>query len=105
MPGLCQRVAQGRDDEPPRDAGFAKADLGFRGVHVHIHARRLAVDEQRRRRVPERRLLWLAALGGTPGVFAAIHLFSHKTRKQPFRRWLFLILGVQIVGLGLLLAM
>ncbi len=61
--------------------------------------------KKRRRRVPERRLLWLAALGGTPGVFAAIHLFSHKTRKQPFRRWLFLILGVQIVGLGLLLAM
>lgn len=61
--------------------------------------------KKRRRRVPERRLLWLAALGGTPGVFSAIHLFSHKTRKQPFRRWLFLILGVQIVGLGLLLAM
>lgn len=61
--------------------------------------------KKRPRRVPERRLLWLAALGGTPGVFAAIHLFSHKTRKQPFRRWLFLILGVQIVGLGLLLAM
>ena len=61
--------------------------------------------KKRRRRVPERRLLWLAALGGTPGGFAAIHLFSHKTRKQPFRRWLFLILGVQIVGLGLLLAM
>ncbi|MDW3118521.1 MAG: DUF1294 domain-containing protein [Roseovarius pacificus] len=61
--------------------------------------------KKRRRRVPERRLLWLAVLGGTPGVFAAIHLFSHKTRKQPFRRWLFLILGVQIVGLGLLLAM
>ncbi|MBU3260188.1 DUF1294 domain-containing protein [Roseovarius sp. PS-C2] len=61
--------------------------------------------KKRRRRVPERRLLWLAALGGTPGVFAAIHLFSHKTRKQPFRRRLFLILGGQIVGLGLLLAM
>mgnify|MGYP001628029802 CR=1 FL=1 len=61
--------------------------------------------KKRRRRVSERRLLWLAALGGTPGVFAAIHLFSHKTRKQPFRRWLFMILGVQIVGLGLLLAM
>ena len=61
--------------------------------------------KKRRRRVPERRLLWLAALGGTPGIFASIHLFSHKTRKQPFRRWLFLILGGQIVGLGLLLAM
>lgn len=68
-------------------------------------ARDKRAAKKRRRRVPERRLLWLAALGGTPGVFAAIHLLSHKIRKQPFRRWLFLILGVQIVGLGLLLAM
>ncbi|WP_288944044.1 DUF1294 domain-containing protein [uncultured Roseovarius sp.] len=74
--------------------------LAFLALAKDKHAAR-----KRRRRVPERRLLWLAALGGTPGVFAAIHLFSHKTRKQPFRRWLFLILGVQIVGLGLLLAM
>lgn len=74
--------------------------LAFLALAKDKHAAR-----KRRRRVPERRLLWLAVLGGTPGVFAAIHLFSHKTRKQPFRRWLFLILGVQIVGLGLLLAM
>lgn len=59
----------------------------------------------RRRRVSERRILWLAALGGTPGVFAAIHLFAHKTRKKPFRRWLFVILAAQILGLGVLLAM
>ncbi|GGO55592.1 Uncharacterized membrane protein YsdA, DUF1294 family [Roseovarius pacificus] len=74
--------------------------LAFLALAKDKHA-----SKKRRRRVPERRLLWLAALGGMPGVFVAIHLFSHKTRKQPFRRWLFLILGVQIVGLGLLLAM
>ena len=59
---------------------------------------------KRRRRVPEKRLLWLAALGGTPGIFAAIHALSHKTRKQPFRRNLFMILGAQIISAGLWLA-
>ena len=59
---------------------------------------------KRRRRVPERRLLWIAALGGTPGIFAAIHGISHKTRKQPFRRYLFLILAAQIIVAGLWLA-
>jgi uncharacterized membrane protein YsdA (DUF1294 family) len=59
---------------------------------------------KRRRRIPERRLLWIAALGGTPGIFAAIHGLSHKTRKQPFRRYLFLILAIQIVAAGLWLA-
>lgn len=59
---------------------------------------------KRRRRVPERRLLWLAALGGTPGIFAAIHGVSHKTRKQPFPRYLFLVLGTQIIAAGLWLA-
>ena len=68
----------------------------------------MALDKRaarnRRRRVPERRLLWIAALGGTPGIFAAIHRLSHKTRKQPFRRYLFLILAAQIIIAGLWLA-
>ena len=59
---------------------------------------------KRRRRVPERRLLWIAAIGGTPGIFAAIHGLPHKTRKQPFRRYLFLILAAQIIIAGLWLA-
>jgi len=62
------------------------------------------VAQIRRRRVPEHRLLWIAALGGTPGIFAAIHGLSHKTRKQPFRRHLFLILAAQILAAGLWLA-
>lgn len=35
-------------------------------------------------RVPEARLLLLAALGGTPAIYLARWVFRHKTRKQPF---------------------
>lgn len=47
------------------------------------------------RRIPEADLLFLAAIGGTPGAFFARHRFRHKTRKQPFSAWLWLIAFVQ----------
>lgn len=37
------------------------------------------------RRISEKSLLMLAAVGGTAGAVAAQHLFRHKTRKEPFR--------------------
>lgn len=66
-------------------------------------------DKQRaragERRIPEADLLFLAAIGGTPGAYLGRHLFRHKTRKQPFSNRLLLIGVVQIGGvLGLLLA-
>lgn len=51
------------------------------------------------RRIPEARLLGLALLGGTPGAFFARHKFRHKTRKQPFSTWLWLIAMIQAGGL------
>ena len=58
----------------------------------------------RQRRVPEADLLWLALIGGSPGAFAARHLFRHKTRKEPFSTRLMLIAAVQIgAGTSLLL--
>lgn len=51
------------------------------------------------RRIPEARLLGLALLSGTPGAFFARHKFRHKTRKQPFSTWLWLIAMIQAGGL------
>lgn len=56
-----------------------------------------------KRRVPERQLLWLALIGGTPAALLARQRFRHKTRKQPFSTYLQLIAMVQvgmIAGLG-----
>lgn len=54
------------------------------------------------RRVAEAELLQLAILGGTPGALLARHVFRHKTRKQPFSTYLYLIVVVQaglVIGL------
>jgi len=49
-----------------------------------------------KRRIPERRLLELALIGGTPAAFLSRHLFRHKTRKQPFTTYLQLIAMIQV---------
>lgn len=53
-------------------------------------------------RIPERTLLMLAAIGGTPGAFAGQRVLRHKTRKQPFGRHLVLIAGAQIAAIAAL---
>ena len=47
-------------------------------------------------RIPESRLLWFAALGGSPGAFWARNRYRHKTRKQPFVGRLQFIAMVQV---------
>ncbi len=57
------------------------------------------------RRIPESDLLGLALIGGSPGAFLARRLFRHKTRKEPFSTYLFVILALQAGALiGLLIA-
>ncbi|WP_235890516.1 DUF1294 domain-containing protein [Sandaracinobacter neustonicus] len=53
-------------------------------------------------RIPESELLLLAAAGGTPGAYAARHLFRHKTRKQPFSNRLRMIAFAQLMALAAL---
>ncbi|WP_454759997.1 DUF1294 domain-containing protein [Caulobacter segnis] len=48
------------------------------------------------RRVPERILLQLVAVGGTVGALAAQQILRHKTKKEPFRSLLWLIAVLQI---------
>ena len=55
-----------------------------------------------RRRIPERTLLTLAAIGGTPGAIAGQRLLRHKTRKEPFRTRLLWIAGGQLLVVAVL---
>ena len=64
--------------------------------------KRYAVE--RMRRVPEADLLMFAAIGGSPGAFAARHLFRHKTRKEPFSTRLMVIAAMQ-AGVAITLAL
>ncbi|HEX7821909.1 MAG TPA: DUF1294 domain-containing protein [Sphingobium sp.] len=58
-----------------------------------VHARTGA--RTGKRRIPERDLLTLALIGGSPGAFLARRIFRHKTRKEPFSTYLKLIACVQ----------
>jgi len=48
-------------------------------------------------KIPESELLSIAFIGGIVGSIAAQHLLRHKTRKQPFKFYLYGIAGLQIV--------
>ncbi|MGN0984806.1 MAG: DUF1294 domain-containing protein [Gemmiger sp.] len=54
---------------------------------------------RRRRRVRERTLFLLALAGGSPGVWAAMYLFRHKTRHKRFVLGIPAILAAQLVAL------
>lgn len=58
-----------------------------------------AIAGGRRRRIPERTLLGLTLLGGSPGALLAMGLFRHKTAKPTFRRSVGIIVAVQLVAL------
>lgn len=54
----------------------------------------------RKRRVPERTLLVLAAIGGSPGAFAAQRLCRHKISKRPFQAVFRMIVVVQAAAVA-----
>jgi uncharacterized membrane protein YsdA (DUF1294 family) len=51
------------------------------------------------RRVPERRLIELALIGGSLGALLAQQTLRHKTRKEPFRTHLILVICAQALVL------
>jgi len=53
-------------------------------------------------RTSEGTLLMLTLAGGSPAALAARTILRHKTRKEPFRTVLLLIVGAQLGGLILL---
>ena len=63
-------------------------------------------DDKRRakrpgaRRIPEKTLLLMAALGGSPGALAGMRVFHHKTRHWYFRYGVPAMLFLQLALLG-----
>ena len=55
---------------------------------------------RRHRRIPERRLLALAVIGGSVGAIAGMLLFRHKTLHRKFSVGLPVILVVQLAAAG-----
>ena len=52
------------------------------------------------RRVPETTLLVLGLAGGWPGAILGQQCFRHKTQKQPFRRWFFVSVALNVAALA-----
>jgi len=54
-----------------------------------------------RQRIPEKTLLALALVGGSPGGLAGMVLFQHKIRQMNFQRTFWLIVLIQAVGVAI----
>tara|TARA_R110000782_G_scaffold169812_1_gene261657 strand:+ start:77 stop:367 length:291 start_codon:yes stop_codon:yes gene_type:complete len=83
-------------------AGLTAASIGSFGLFWFDKVR----ARNHGRRVPERTLLWAALFGGA-GAWLGQQLLRHKTRKQPFRVWLGLVLTLHgllvVAGLAVLI--
>ena len=73
---------------------------------IHVGTFLVYGDDKRRakhpgaRRIPEKTLLLLAALGGSPGALAGMRLFHHKTRHWYFKYGVPAMLLLQLALLG-----
>ena len=54
--------------------------------------------ENRKSRIPEINLLFVALIGGSIGAIAGQQILRHKTWKEPFRTMLYSIVVIQIVA-------
>ncbi|QGW66090.1 DUF1294 domain-containing protein [Lysobacter soli] len=85
----------------PVALSWLAAWLALNVATVLVFAYDKAIAGGTRRRVPERTLLTLALLGGSPGALLAMALFRHKTAKAAFRRAMMAIVALQVIVLGL----
>ncbi|MCB9898971.1 MAG: DUF1294 domain-containing protein [Planctomycetes bacterium] len=76
---------------------ISAATVGAYGYDKAIAGRQVA-------RVPERILLLLALLGGSPAAMLAMRLFRHKTVKPGFQRAFGVVLVVQVAVISALVA-
>lgn len=68
-------------------------------ICVTVSDKRRAIKNRtgaRLRRVPEKTLLWLAALGGSVAMYITMHLIRHKTKHQKFTLGIPAIIFAQI---------
>jgi uncharacterized membrane protein YsdA (DUF1294 family) len=87
-----------------------QASLWIAGYLAFINATAFVVfawDKYRARngmwRVPERTLLILAGIGGSPAMIGGQYALRHKTWKEPFRTRLLMIAGLQAIAIIALL--
>lgn len=59
--------------------------------------------QHHRRRISERTLLWLTALGGSPGAWTGMLIWRHKTLHRKFRYGVPAIFVAQMAAVGFLL--
>lgn len=78
--------------------------LGLNLLALSACGRDKSLARRQKRRIPERTLLLLAALGGAAGMLLGMYLFRHKTRHRKFTILVPLFLLVQIC-LGVLWAL
>lgn len=55
-------------------------------------------SKQKKRRIPEFRLLLFAVLGGSPGALTGMYFFHHKTQHQKFSLGIPFILILQVIA-------
>ena len=71
--------------------------LAFSAVAFLAYGYDKLIAGTERTRVPEKVLLLLALLGGTPGALVGMQVFRHKTTKPSFQQQFWLVVLFQII--------
>lgn len=82
---------------------FAIGTIGYAAAVNLLAYAAMVIDKSRaesgRTRIPETTLLNLAVIGGSLGTVIAQQMIRHKTRKEPFRSRLGMIVLLQILAM------